>query len=223
MVNKEIAEIFYEIAEFLEIKGTTLFKPRAYRKAAKTLESLGKDISLIYKESGIKGIKKIPGIGKSTAQKIEEYLKKKKIKYYEELKEETAIRQIVTYYFKTKGLSLDNLKKDAKKRKIIYSRFTRPAKQLLILAGSVKKAKEAIDKVAEWAKSRNLDYAIETVFKKWLELDRLKPKEIVKKPYYREDPMVWSEAKKKWYVIDRDGNWLEFAEKESEIEWRIVK
>ena len=72
MANKEIAEIFYEIAGFLEIKGTAFFKPKAYRKAAKTLESLGKDISLIYKESGIKGIKEIPGIGKSTAQKIEE-------------------------------------------------------------------------------------------------------------------------------------------------------
>ncbi|MCK4474088.1 hypothetical protein KAU40_02395, partial [Candidatus Parcubacteria bacterium] len=78
-------------------------------------------------------------------------------------------------------------------------------------------------KVAEWAKSRNLDYAIETVFKKWLELDRLKPKEVVKKPFYRDDPMVWSRAKRKWYVIDKDGTWLEFADQESEIEWRIVK
>jgi hypothetical protein len=35
--------------------------------------------------------------------------------------------------------------------------------------------------------------------------------------------MVWSGAKKKWYVIDGVGNWLEFAGKESEIEWRIMK
>ena len=68
-----------------------------------------------------------------------------------------------------------------------------------------------------------MDYAIETVFKKWLELDRLKPKEIVKKPYYRGDPMVWSQAHKKWYVIDESGQWLEFADKESEIEWKIIK
>jgi hypothetical protein len=52
------------------------------------------------------------------------------------------------------------------------------------LAGSVEKAKEAIAKVAEWAKSRNLDYAIETVFKKWLELDKLKPKEGCKKALF---------------------------------------
>jgi hypothetical protein len=222
MINQRLAKILYEIEELLRIKGVA-FKPRAYHRAAQALESLDRDVSEIYKKEGLKGIDKIPGIGKSIAKKIEEYSKKGKIKYYEELKEETAVRQIVTHYFETKGINLEQLKRDAKKRKIIYSRFTRPAKQLLELAGSVEKAKEAIDKVAEWAKSRNLDYAIETVFKKWLELDRLKPREIVKKPYYQENPMVWSETKKKWYVISPEGEWLEFAGKESEIEWRIIK
>ena len=136
---------------------------------------------------------------------------------------ETAIQEIVNHYFFSKGLSLEQIKNDSKKKKIIYSRFTKPAKQLLELAGSVKKAKKAIDKVAQWANSRGLDYAIETVFKKWLELDRLKPKEIIKKPFYDNKPMVWSQTKRKWYVIDYDGQWLEFAGKESEIEWRIVK
>ncbi len=168
MKNKELAKIFYEIAELLEIKGTA-FKPVAYRKAAKSLENLDKDVSIIYKEKRLGGLKEIPGVGESIAKKIEEYLKKKKIKYFEELKQETAIQQIITYYFKTKGLSLKEVKYSAKKKKIIYSRFTRPAKQLLELAGSVKKAKEAINIVAEWAKSRKLDYAIETVFKKDLQ------------------------------------------------------
>jgi len=146
--------------------------------------------------------------------------KKKKTK--KELKE-TAIQKIVNHFFYSKGFNLEKIKKDAKKKKIIYSRFTRPAKQLLELAGSVKKAEKAIDKVAQWAKSRNLDYAIETVFKKWLELDRLKPREVVKKPYFQGNPMAWSESKKKWYVIDQYGDWLEFAGKEEEVEWRIKK
>jgi len=222
MTNQRISKILNEIGDLLDVKGVA-FKPTAYRKAAKALEDLKEDVSEIYKKKRLKGLEEIKGIGKSIARKIEEYLKKGKIKYYEELKEETAIRQIVTHYFKTKELSLEQLKKDAKKKKIIYSRFTRPAKQLLELAGSVKKAEEAIDRVAEWAKSRNLDYAIETVFKKWLELDRLKPKEIVKKPYYRGDPMVWSKTKRKWYVINPEGEWLEFAGEDSEIEWRIVE
>jgi len=222
MNNKKIAKIFYEIADLLEIKGIS-FKPPAYRKAAKFLEDSGTDISLIYKERGAKGLEDLPSIGKSMAKKIEEYLKKNKIKYYQDLKDETAIQQIITHYFKTKGLSLQELKKSAKKRKIIYSRFTKPAKQLLELAGSIEKAKFAIDKVAEWANSRGLDYAIETVFKKWLELDRLKPKEIVKKPYFDGNPMIWSETKRKWYVISPEGEWLEFAGKEQDMEWRIVK
>ena len=214
--EKKIAKIFNEIADLEEIKGTA-FKPKAYRKAADFLNNLKEDISLIYKNGGLKSLEKLPAIGKSTAQKIEEFLKKKKIKYHQELKNETAIRQIVTHYFKTKDLSLAQLKKNARKRKIIYSRFTRSAKQLLELSGSVKKAKEAIDKVSQWAKTRSLDYSIETVFKKWLELDRLKPKEIAKKPFFQGNPMVWSGAKKKWYVISPQGDWLEFAAREKDI------
>lgn len=137
--------------------------------------------------------------------------------------QETAIQAVVNYYFLTKGLSLDEIKKNARKKKIVYSRFVRPAKQLLTLAGSLEKAQEAIKKVAEWAQSRGLDYAIETVFKKWLELDRLQPKEIVKKPFYDGQHMVWSETHKLWYVIDGAGEWREFAGEESDIEWRIMK
>lgn len=222
MLNQRIAQILYEIEELLKIKGVA-FKPEAYRRAAKSLENLKEEVSEIYKKEGVKGLEKIPQVGKSIAKKIEEYLKRGKIKYYEDLKKETAIQQIITYYFKTKELSLAQLKKDAKKRKIIYSRFTRPAKQLLELAGSVEKAKKAINKVAQWAKSRNLDYAIETVFKKWLELDRLKPKEVVKKPFYNEKPMIWSKSYKRWYVIDDDGRWLEFAGEEQDIKWRTIK
>lgn len=136
---------------------------------------------------------------------------------------ETDIQKIVNHYFYSKGLSLDEIKKNAKKRKIIYSRYTRPAKQLLELAGSIKKAKNAIDKVAQWAQSRDLDYAIETVFKKWLELDKLKPKEIIKKPFYQGTPMIWSQTKNKWYVVNEEGDWREFAGDENDIEWKIIK
>jgi len=139
------------------------------------------------------------------------------------MNKESAIQEIVNHYFYTKGLDLSEIKEDAKKKKIIYSRYTRPAKLLLELAGSIEKAKRAIDVVAGWAKSRNLDYSIETVFKKWLELDRLKPKEIVKKPFYNNNPLVWSQSKKKWFVIDETNTWLEFADDEDKIEWKIIK
>jgi len=224
MINKELAKYFKKIARLLEIKGEKqIFRIRAYQKAAQILENITDDIGVVYKQKGIKGIEEIAGLGKKSAQKIEEYIKTGKIKILEELEKETAIKQVITHFFESKGLDLKELKENAKKRKIIYSRYTKPAKQLIELAGGVKQAQKAIDIVAQWADSRGLDYAIETVFKKWLELDRLKPKEIVKKPFYQGMPMIFSQTKNKWYVINEQGEWLEFADKEDKIEWRTIK
>jgi hypothetical protein len=213
-------ELLREIADLLDMQGVA-FKPAAYRRAAQNVEALEFDLEEIYKKEGIKGIKKIKRVGQSIAEKIEEYLTTKKVKYYQELKEKTAIRQIVTHFFETKGISLDTLKKSARKRDIVYGRYAKSAKELLDLSGSLGEAKEAITKVAEWAQSRKLEYSLETVVKKWLELDRLKPKEIVKKPFFLNRPMIWSQTRSKWYVIGDGGEWLEFAGDEKEIEWRI--
>ena len=221
-MNKEIAKIFNQMAELLNIRGDSAFHINAYRKAASYLDNLKIDVADIYKERGVDGLKVPKIIGDKNAKKIEEYIKRGKIKEFEELQEETAIQNVIAHFFMSKGLGLQELKENAKKKKIIYSRFTKPAKQLLELAGSVEKAKSAIDTVAQWASTRKLDYSIETIFKKWLELDRLKPKEIVKKPFYKGDPMIWSETKKKWFVISKYGEWLEFAGKNDEVEWRII-
>jgi ribosomal protein S13 len=225
--NQKISQKLIEIADLISVKGLKSqkesFRRNAYLKAAKTLQEIDVDILEIYQKKGTKGITEIKGIGKSIAEKIEEFLEKKKIEYLEQLEQETAIRQVITHYFQTKNISLDQLKKSARKKDIVYSRYTKPAKQLIELAGSVQKAQKAISVVADWANSRKLDYSIETVFKKWLELDRLKPKEVVKKPFYNNNPLVWSEAKKKWFVVDQTNTWLEFADDEKEIEWRIIK
>ncbi len=220
MDNQKIAENLNEIADLLDIKGEKPFRIRAYRKAAEILQALEDNLAEFYEKE--KKLPKIKGIGESIGGKIEELIKTGKIKYLKELREETAIRQVITCFFETKGVDLDELKRSARKRDIVYSRYTKPAKQLIELAGSPQKAKDAIKKVADWANSRKLDYTIETVFKKWLELDRLKPKEVVKKPFYRGDPMIWSENRKKWFVITSGGEWLEYADKEELIEWRVI-
>ncbi len=219
--NKRIVFLLREIADFLDIQGVA-FKPAAYRRAAQSLEDLNVNVSGIYKKEGLKSVKKVKGVGQSIAEKIEEYIKTRRIKYHKELQEKTVIRQIVTHFFETKGISLEKLKKNARKRNIVYGRFAKSARELLDLTGSVQKAKDVITKVAEWARSRGLDYSLETMLKKWLEIDTLKPKAIVKKAFYRGDPMTWSEQKKKWFVI-KDGEWLEFADDEKKIEWKIVK
>ncbi len=91
MLNYEIAKIFYEIADFLEMENVQ-FKPSAYRKVALALEVLEKDIADIYIDGGKKALdKEVPGVGESIAKKIEEYLKTGKIKYFEKLKKKTPI------------------------------------------------------------------------------------------------------------------------------------
>ncbi len=90
MKNQEIAKIFYEIADYLEMEGVA-FKPYAYQKAAITLETMEENVEDIYKRGGIKALEEIPGVGKSMAEKIEEYLKTGKIKYHQEFKKKLPL------------------------------------------------------------------------------------------------------------------------------------
>ena len=137
-----------------------------------------------------------------------------------EERKETDIQEVVNHFFYSKGYTIETIKQN-KNIKIIYSRFVKPAKELIKLSGSVNEAKKAITTVSDWAKSRGLDYSIETVFKKWFELDKLKPKEIIKKPFYDNQKMVWSNMKNKWFVITEEGEWLEFAgDFKKDVEWK---
>ncbi len=90
MRNREIADIFHEIADHLDMDGVA-FRPFAYRKAADVLESTKEDIGKIYEREGLKGLEAMPEIGKTIALRIEEYIKKGRIRYYEELKKKTPV------------------------------------------------------------------------------------------------------------------------------------
>ena len=57
-MNKEIAKIFREMAELLDINGEKIVQRiNAYRKAAAYLENLKIDVTEIYKEKGSRRIK----------------------------------------------------------------------------------------------------------------------------------------------------------------------
>jgi DNA polymerase (family 10) len=90
MKNKEVAKIFFEISEYLEMEGVA-FKPYAYQKAALTLETLKDDVADLYRQGGLKALKKISGVGESMALKIEEYLTTGKMQYYEDFKAKMPI------------------------------------------------------------------------------------------------------------------------------------
>ncbi|MFH1401526.1 MAG: DNA polymerase/3'-5' exonuclease PolX [Parcubacteria group bacterium] len=90
MKNQEIAKIFYDIANYLEMDGVA-FKPYAYQRAAIGLQTTEEDVEDIYKKGGRKALEEIPGVGKSIASGIEEYLKTGKIKYYNFLQKRTPV------------------------------------------------------------------------------------------------------------------------------------
>src|SRR3989344_3612496 len=129
-MNQKIAKILYEMAEFLEMEGVA-FKPRAYEKAAISIEALGKDIKEIYKEGGVKALEEIPGVGKGIAERVEEFIKIFKIGDYEKLKKKMPVNiqeltsiegvgpKIIKNLYKYLGIkTLADLKKAAKAGKL---------------------------------------------------------------------------------------------------------
>jgi DNA polymerase (family X) len=78
--NRRIAQILRQIAALLDEQGVA-FKPAAYRKAAQTIEQSTERLT----EKTDKELKALPGIGDAIAQKILEFGKTGKIKFYEEL------------------------------------------------------------------------------------------------------------------------------------------
>ena len=49
--NEDIAALFDEIADLLEIEGDNPFRVRAYRNAALTLQDLGQDIATLIEQA----------------------------------------------------------------------------------------------------------------------------------------------------------------------------
>jgi DNA polymerase (family 10) len=84
MLNQQIARIFNEMADLLEIKGENVFRIRAYRRAAQNIDGLPKDVSQMTEEE----LLAIPGIGQDLAGKIRHYIETGKIDAYDELKRE---------------------------------------------------------------------------------------------------------------------------------------
>lgn len=93
--NIEVAWIMGEIADLLELQGESVFKIRAYQKAAKVIANLATDLTVLVVE---KKLETVPGIGKAIAAKIEELFKTGSIKYYENLKNEVppGLLEIIT-------------------------------------------------------------------------------------------------------------------------------
>jgi DNA polymerase (family 10) len=86
MKNSEIAKVFSEIADLLEMKGENRFKIRAYQQASRTIAQLPVEIEQMVKEG--QSLEEIPGVGEAIAKKTLELVTTSRLRYYDELKSE---------------------------------------------------------------------------------------------------------------------------------------
>ncbi|MHA1652496.1 MAG: DNA polymerase/3'-5' exonuclease PolX [Candidatus Thorarchaeota archaeon] len=89
MKNREIARLLHEISVLLEVEGKNKFKPRAFARAARSVEALGEDIEAVAARDALT---EIPGVGKSIAEQIQEYLATGKMSTLEELRQRIPVK-----------------------------------------------------------------------------------------------------------------------------------
>ena len=90
--NEDIAELFERIGDLLEMKEDSVFKVRAYRRAAQTISRLPFPVSQSVAE-GV-DLKEISGIGKALNAKIHELLQTGRVAAYEKLAAEMGTRKL---------------------------------------------------------------------------------------------------------------------------------
>lgn len=161
MENKEIAGIFWEIADILELKNENPFRIRAYRRAAQSIESLSENLASLAQENKLT---EIPGIGADLSEKIKEIISTGQLKFLGEIKKE--VPQGLLEILKIPGLgpkhtmlihqklgvdNLEDLKKAARQGKIreIFGLGEKTEQNIL----------QGIDEVKKFGERFNLDVA----------------------------------------------------------------
>ncbi len=127
MDNKQIAAVFDEMANIMEIKGEDFFRINAYRKAAITILNYGADLRKIV-DTNPHELENIPGIGKGLAQKIVELILSGKCREHEEMKKKfphdllemlnlrtVGPKKVKLFYSKLKIKNIKQLKEAAEK------------------------------------------------------------------------------------------------------------
>src|SRR5438132_11409823 len=94
MENPEVAQVFEEIADLLDIQGENPFRVRAYRTAARTVRDLSVPLTAMAPDK----LQELDGIGKDLAAKIRMILETRSLPMLEELrgKVPAGVRELIT-------------------------------------------------------------------------------------------------------------------------------
>jgi len=114
MENREIADIFEEIADILDIQGENPFRIRSYRNAARAIGDMSESVAAMVREG--KDIGAIPGIGKSIDEKIREIVATGKLKFLNELR--ASLPKGLTELLRIEGIGPKKVKLFYEKMKI---------------------------------------------------------------------------------------------------------
>lgn len=85
MNNRDVAAMFDTVADMLAIRGDSIHRILAYRRAAESIADLGRDVNQVYADGELT---QITGIGQTLADKIEEMLTTGKLEFYDRLSQE---------------------------------------------------------------------------------------------------------------------------------------
>jgi len=82
MKNAAVAEMFDRMADIMEVKGENAFRVNSYRKVARVLRDLAVDVEQVHSQGRLM---ELEGIGRSSAEKIAQYLETGRMEAYERL------------------------------------------------------------------------------------------------------------------------------------------
>jgi len=109
--NARVAELLNEMAALYEMEGEP-FKPRAYERAALSVEARSEPLYETFSKGGPTALKDIPGIGMGIAAHIAELLERGTFSEYERLKKKTPVN--ITELVAVEGIGPKTVKRSGK-------------------------------------------------------------------------------------------------------------
>lgn len=94
--NADLAQRLDRIADRLAAQGANPFRVGAYRRAADTVRGSERALADVFQDDGVEGLIALPGIGRSIASLVREYVRSGRISLLERLEGEVSAETLLT-------------------------------------------------------------------------------------------------------------------------------